>query len=155
MEPRAADCDIEEQARKVAPVIWLLGKVQSGKSSIVRALTGASQAEIGHGFRACTATAQIFDFPSAAPLIRFLDTRGLSEAGYDPSEDLEISASTAHATIAVMRAMDPMQVAVVRVLAEIRAKRPDWPILVAQTCLHEGYEAGQNHPVPYPFGITG
>src|SRR5690606_34222822 len=34
-----------------APVVWLLGKVQSGKTSIIRAVTGASDAEIGDGFR--------------------------------------------------------------------------------------------------------
>ncbi|MBI3800148.1 MAG: hypothetical protein HY268_24625, partial [Deltaproteobacteria bacterium] len=29
------------------PVIWLFGKVQSGKTSIIRALTGAERAKIG------------------------------------------------------------------------------------------------------------
>ncbi len=147
----AATGDIHDQASQVAPVVWLLGKVQSGKSSIVHALTGASRAEIGRGFKACTTTSDVFDFPDDAPLIRFLDTRGLSEAGYDPSLDLEISSSSAHATIAVMRAMDPMQDAVVNVLTAIRKRRPDWPILVAQTSLHEGYASGSDHILPYPY----
>ena len=37
-----------------APVIWLFGKVQSGKTSIIRALTGAERAQIGGGFKPCT-----------------------------------------------------------------------------------------------------
>ena len=75
---------IDERARRFAPVVWLLGKVQSGKTSIIRALTQASDAEIGSGFRACTKTARVFDFPAEAPIIRFLDTRGLGEVGLRP-----------------------------------------------------------------------
>ena len=36
------------------PVIWLFGKVQSGKTAIIRALTGAERAQIGSGFAPCT-----------------------------------------------------------------------------------------------------
>ena len=74
---------IAERARGFAPVVWLLGKVQSGKTSIIREPTQSSDAEIGSGFRACTKTARVFDFPSEAPIIRFLDTRGLGEVAYD------------------------------------------------------------------------
>lgn len=142
---------VEEQARRVAPVVWLLGKVQSGKSSIVRALTGATRAEIGRGYKACTKTAMVFDFPTEAPLIRFLDTRGLGEAGYDPAEDIAVAEQSAHATIAVMRAMDLQQDAVFDVLTALRRRQPNWPILIAQTHLHEAYPTGQPHPMPYPF----
>ena len=66
------------------PVLWLFGKTGSGKSSIVRYLTGATQAEIGNGFRPQTTNSSQYDFPeSEHPIIRFLDTRGLGEAGYD------------------------------------------------------------------------
>jgi len=53
--------------RQPPPVIWLLGKAQSGKTSVIRALTGSSRAEIGNGFQACTATASFYDFPQEAP----------------------------------------------------------------------------------------
>jgi len=33
------------------PLLWLFGKTGSGKSSIIRMLTGATEAEIGNGFR--------------------------------------------------------------------------------------------------------
>src|SRR6266540_6938782 len=56
--------EAEEQARRAAtaeaPFIWLFGKVQSGKSSIVQRLTGATEAEIGEGFRPMTRSAAVF-----------------------------------------------------------------------------------------------
>src|SRR6516165_5995442 len=67
---------IAERARTFAPIVWLLGKVQSGKTSIICELTQASLGEIGCGYRACTKSARVFDFPQEAPIIRFLDTRG-------------------------------------------------------------------------------
>jgi len=134
-----------------APVVWLLGKVQSGKSSIVRAITAASAAEIGEGFRPCTRSARVFDYPSAAPVIRFLDTRGLGEAGYDPTEDLAVAESHAQLLLVVMRALDVQQDAVIAVVAAVRRRHPDWPLVVAQTCLHDGYGPGGTHLQPYPF----
>src|ERR1700741_4821767 len=112
--PTAADTEvpIAESARRLAPVVWVLGKVQSGKTSIVRSLTQATDADIGAGFRACTKTARIFDFPGEAPIVRFLDTRGLGEAAYAPSEDLAFCESRSHMILAVMKAMDPQQQAV-------------------------------------------
>src|ERR1700741_219428 len=103
---------IADKARQLAPVVWLVGKVQSGKTSIIRTLTQATNAEIGAGFRACTKTARVFDFPDEAPIIRFLDTRGLGEAAYAPSEDLAFCESRSHMILAVMKAMDPQQQAV-------------------------------------------
>ncbi len=67
------------------PMFWLLGKTGSGKSSITRYLTGATTAEIGNGYRPQTRTCSQYDFPSSEePIVQFLDTRGLGEAGYDP-----------------------------------------------------------------------
>ena len=57
-----------DRARGLAPVVWLIGKVQSGKTSIVGAITQSSDAEIGTGFKACTRTARIFEFPAQAPI---------------------------------------------------------------------------------------
>ncbi len=56
------------------PVLWLLGKTGAGKSSLVRALTGLSGAEVGTGFVPCTRTSAMFDYPPEQPLLRFLDT---------------------------------------------------------------------------------
>jgi uncharacterized protein (DUF697 family) len=138
-----------------APVIWLLGKVQSGKSSIVRTLTGASAAEIGEGFRPMTRTAAVFDFPSEAPLLRFLDTRGLGETGYDPTEDLLACEDKAHLLIVVMRTGDPAQQSVIDAVRDIRDRHPDWPLIVAQTWLHGLYPHPPAHALPYPFTGVG
>jgi uncharacterized protein (DUF697 family) len=151
-EPKAP---IAEQARQLAPVVWLLGKVQSGKTSIVRALTQASDAEIGNGFRACTKTARVFDFPLDAPIIRFLDTRGLGEASYQPAEDIAFCEGRSHLVLAVVRALDMQLEPLLEVLAAVRTRHPDWPIVVAQTTLHDGYDRGGGHVEPYPFSGEG
>lgn len=155
MAPKAderLDAAIAEKAAASAPVVWLIGKVQSGKSSIVRTLTGASAAEVGTGFKACTRTAMVFDFPAEAPVIRFLDTRGLGEATYDASEDIAFGEGQAHLILAVMRALDPDQSMVLAAIKAARQRQPNWPVVVAQTCLHEAYRPGRGHTLPYPFG---
>src|SRR5512137_2976282 len=74
--------------RAPVPVIWLFGKTGSGKTSLVKYLTGAERAEIGCGYKPQTQRSEHFDFPSAdSPLVRFIDTRGLGESRYDPAED--------------------------------------------------------------------
>jgi len=147
----ASTAPISDRARQLAPVVWLVGKVQSGKTSIVRALTGASDAEIGAGYRACTRTARIFDFPPEVPIIRFLDTRGLGEVTYDPAADIAYCEDRAHLILAVVKALDAEQSAVVHAVRAARARHPEWPVVVAQTSLHEGYPPRQGHVLPYPF----
>ncbi len=143
---------LTETAPMNAPVVWLLGKVQSGKTSIVRELTGATDAEIGAGFKATTTTARVFGFPEAKPLIRFLDTRGLGEARYDPTADIAVCEGQAHLLLVVMKALDQEQSAVLAVVRTVRSRRPDWPVLVAQTTLHDAYAPATDHPQIYPFG---
>lgn len=138
------------------PVFWLLGKAQSGKTSLIKALTGNSRAEIGNGIRPCTKTATVYDFPTEEEcLLRFLDTRGLGEVNYDPSEDLRLFQDQAHLLIVVMKAMDHAQEAVISALQTILRAHPQWPVLVVQTCLHEGYSPpSRPHDVPYPYDQT-
>jgi uncharacterized protein (DUF697 family) len=140
-----------EHAHNHSPVVWLLGKVQSGKTSIIRAITQSTEAAIGDGFRPCTRTARVYAFPGEMPVLRFLDTRGLGEADYDPAEDLAFAETNAHLVLATMRAMDTEQGALVGALRQVRARHPDWPIVVAQTSLHDAYPPGEGHLLPYPF----
>ncbi|NEV65065.1 YcjF family protein [Thiorhodococcus minor] len=142
------------RARSALPVVWLVGKTQAGKTSIIRALTGSAQAEIGNGFQPCTATARLYDFPPEAPVVRFLDTRGLGEVDYAPEEDIRFCESRAHLLLAVMKASDPDQDAVLEVLRSVRARHPQWPVVIAQTGLHELYADAGEHPQPYPFAQT-
>jgi predicted GTPase len=139
---------IADRARQFAPVVWLIGKVQSGKSSIVRVLTQSTEAEVGSGFRACTKMARVFDFPQDAPIIRFLDTRGLGEVTYDPAEDIAFCEGRSHLILAVVKAMDQQQQVVLDTIAAARRTHPDWPLVVAQTSLHEGYPQGVGHVLP-------
>ena len=134
------------------PVFWMLGKVQQGKTSIIRALTGREDAEIGKGFRPCTRTSRVYAYPDEEGcFLRFLDTRGLGEVGYDPAEDLQVFAGQSHCVMVVIKAMDHAQQDVLRALQAIRKARPRWPVVVCQTTLHEGYAGDAEHPIPYPY----
>ncbi|MCI0654810.1 MAG: GTP-binding DUF697 domain-containing protein [Methylococcaceae bacterium] len=136
-----------------APVFWLLGKTQSGKTAIIRALTGHEHAQIGNGFQSCTRFSRIYHFPDEDDcLMRFLDTRGLGEIDYDANEDIQVFSRQSHVMIVVMKAMDHAQKPVIDALQAILAKEPQWAVIVTQTCLHEGYAGpAQQHIEPYPF----
>lgn len=158
LSPKLEDDALQEALAKRRqlsrlPVIWLLGKTQSGKSSIIQALTGSSRAVIGEGFKPCTRHTDLFDFPDTeTAFIRFLDTRGLGEVGYDPADDLAFCEKQASILILTMPAMDHEQDAVLDAATLIHKNHPGWPIIVAQTCLHAGYSRRQaEHPLPYPF----
>jgi len=145
---------LEEIRRELpAPVFWLLGKAQSGKTSIIRALTGSDRAEIGNGFRPCTRTTRIYPFPTEENcLVRFLDTRGLGEVAYDPAEDIRVLERQAHCLVVVIKAMDHAQQGVLEATRAILKSHPEWPLLVVQTTLHEGYPTPRTpHLVPYPY----
>ena len=153
-DPRASAVN-EEDARKsaqaTAPVVWLLGKTGAGKTAIIATLTGDRRAEVGAGFEPCTRTAAFYDVPAEVPMIRFLDTRGLDEADYDPAKDIAWCEDQSHLLLVVMQAADPLQGNVLRVVREARRRHADWPVVVAQTGLHRLYPAGARHPEPYPF----
>ena len=150
LQARLADA----RRRAPTPVFWLFGRTQSGKTSIIKYLSGVDDAEVGLGFRPCTRFSRMYPFPSAeAPLLTFLDTRGLDEPGYDPDEDLREFDSKAHVIVATIKVMDHAQENLERHLRTIRAAKPERPIILALTCLHEGYPQKQ-HPLPYPFANT-
>jgi uncharacterized protein (DUF697 family)/predicted GTPase len=153
VNPEAEQAIKAIHSRVPPPVFWLLGKTQSGKSAIIRTLTHSSVAEIGNGFRPCTKTAMFFDYPdSETAFLRFLDTRGLSEAGYDAHEDMAWCERQAHLLIVVVKAMDHQLDTLLAAVKQIRKAHPNWPLIVAQTTLHEGYPSRTtNHLQPYPF----
>ncbi|TCT24240.1 YcjF family protein [Thiobaca trueperi] len=156
LEPQVDDATLETALRAARerhplPVVWLIGKTQSGKTSIIRALTGSTEAEIGNGFQPCTATLRLYDFPSQAPVVRFLDTRGLGEVAYDPTEDLRVGESQSHLLLATMKATDINQDTVLDVLRAVRQRHPEWSLVIAQTGLHEAYPQDAGHPAVYPF----
>ena len=145
-----ADFDFAEvRAKTPAPVFWLFGKTQSGKTSIIRYLTGAEDAAIGNGFRPCTKTSRIYPFPTdEAPVLTFLDTRGLDEPSYDPAEDLASFDAQAQLMIVTCRLRDFAHGGLRDALRTIRSVNRRRPIVLALTCLHESYPQRQ-HPQPY------
>ncbi|MCU0718514.1 MAG: GTP-binding DUF697 domain-containing protein [Pirellula sp.] len=124
--------------RATIPTLWLFGKTGSGKSSIVRRLTGSTDAKIGQGFRPETKFSRRYDFPnSEETLLRFLDTRGLGEAFYDPTEDIESFHSSSHLVLVTVRVVDHALDSLIEPLRQIRKASPDRPVLLVLTCLHE------------------
>jgi uncharacterized protein (DUF697 family)/predicted GTPase len=137
--------------RTPVPVFWLFGRTQSGKTSLIKYLTGADEAEIGHGFKPCTRYSRRYQFPTEeAPLLTFLDTRGMDEPGYDPAEDLKQFNPQAHLVLVTVKALDHAQEKTIAHLQRIRRARPGRPIVLVLTCLHEAYPQEQ-HPQPYPY----
>src|SRR5262245_36599261 len=134
------------RSKTPVPVFWLFGKTQSGKTSIIKFLTGADDAEIGQGFRPCTRLSRQYQFPTAeAPLLTFLDTRGVDEPGYDPAEDLARFDALAHVMIVTAKVMDHALENVLTHLKEIRHRTGSRPVVLALTHLHEAYPQ-QQHP---------
>ena len=150
--PPDLDATLNElRTRTPTPVFWLVGKTQSGKTSIIKYLTGADDAVIGAGFRPTTKTTRRFDFPSPdAPLLSFLDTRGLDEPGYDASADVAALDSQAHVVVVTAKATDFAQGNVRAALEPIRAASRSPPVVLCVPTLHEAIPR-QPHPTPYPF----
>jgi uncharacterized protein (DUF697 family) len=151
--PTPADAEtLTRKAIAQAQVLWLVGKTGAGKTSIVRALTGETGAEIGAGWKPCTRTARLYELPAGPYVLRFLDTRGLGEPGYDPADDIQAAEAQATAMIAVVKSDDMTLAELVRIAAAARRRHPHWPVIVAQTTLHAHYAPGRrDHPMPYPF----
>src|SRR6516162_11030820 len=141
--------------RTPVPVFWLFGKTQSGKTSLIKFLTGADDAEIGQGFKPCTRFSREYHFPSAeARLLTFLDTRGMEEPGYDPHDDLARFDALAHVVVVTVKVQDHALASVLEHLRTIRRSKPSRPVVLVLTCLHEAYPQ-QQHPLPYPFDKQG
>lgn len=150
--PPDLDAELAELRAKVpAPVFWLFGKTQSGKTSLVRYLTGAEDAAIGTGFRPCTRTSRTYPFPTAdVPVLTFLDTRGVDEPGYDPAEDIAAFDPQAHLMIVTSRLTDFTHGHLRESLKTIRDANRARPVILALTCLHE-VSPQEQHAQPYPF----
>ena len=154
-ESSTADQKLEQvRAKTPAPVLWLYGKTQSGKTSVVRFLTGATDAEIGNGFRPCTRHSRQYPFPTEdAPVFTFLDTRGVDEPGCDPAEEIAAFDAQAHLLMVTCRVTDFATGRLRETLKTVRDANPRRPVLLVLTCLHEAYPQ-QQHPQPYPYSAN-
>jgi uncharacterized protein (DUF697 family) len=136
----------------LVPCIWLFGKTGSGKTSVIHYLTGAEEAIVGEGFRPETKTSRRFDFPdSIDPLLRFLDTRGLAEATYDPTDDIQQFSQSTQMIIVTVRVTDHALSNLIPPLRTMRRASPQTPILLVLTCLHEATGISDLSDGPDPF----
>ncbi len=138
-----------EFQRKNIPTLWLLGKTGAGKSSFIQALTNLSSIEIGNGFAPCTMTASVYAFPQDKAIMRFLDTRGLGEADYDPSADLAQIGQSGHALIVLMKADDPEQSSVIAALKKINKKDKIKQLFIVHTAVLVSNEADRNRQIRF------
>ena len=152
--------EILAQIRKQLPTTeaLLIGKPQSGKSSIVRGLTGVDADIIGQGFRPHTKNTKRYAYPSEdLPLLIFTDTVGLGDINQETNSiiaelESELAQETNRARILILTvkindfATDTLK----NIATELRNKYPQIPCLLAITCLHEVYPPEVvNHPA-YP-----
>ncbi len=158
LRPEISDEELRQRLNQATepqpvPMIWLLGKAQAGKTSIIRTLTGRDDAEIGNRFRPCTRHSRIYEFPDTTlPLLRFLDTRGLGEVDYCAAEDIAQFSRSSQIIMPVMAAMDADQSPVCNALAQANQAGINAPSLGVQTTLHQGYPDGEfEHIQPYPY----
>lgn len=135
-EKKADLLSIKDYQNEHLPTLWLLGKTGAGKSSLIQALTGLTNVEVGDGFSPCTQSSLAYDFPQDQPLLRFLDTRGLGEAHYDPTEDIELCAKQGHVLLIVAKIEEQEQSAILTTLKLIRKKKQFEHVLVIHTAIN-------------------
>lgn len=136
---------------------WLIGKPQSGKSSVVRGLTGVSADIIGQGFRPHTQHTQRYAYPSEElPLLLFTDTVGLGDVDHDVEsiiqelqDDLDQQARGARILLVTVKVNDFALDSLHQILSQVREKHASIPVVLIVTCLHELYSTTEDHS-PYP-----
>ncbi|TPX27903.1 protein kinase [Cylindrospermopsis raciborskii Cr2010] len=136
----------------------LLGKPQTGKSSIVRGFTGVSPEIIGQGFRPHTQNTERYIYPNNdLPLIIFTDTVGLGDTDKDTEviiqeiiKDLNTGTKRARVFILTVKINDFATDTLRNIAQKLRQQYTHIPCLLAVTCLHEIYPPDmKNHP-DYP-----
>lgn len=159
-EPEGSAERARAKAAAKAPVIWLLGKAQAGKTSIAACLTGTGDEGVGLGFHRTTREPRLHAWPPppAPPVLLFLDTPGIGADDGDAEAEARLAMAQAedqaHVVLVVVRAEDMDLGELLKALGEVRRRHRDWPVVVAQTRLHDLYPTGMRHLLPYPFKGT-
>ena len=136
----------------------LIGKPQTGKSSIVRGLTGVSPEIVGQGFRPHTQHTQRYAYPSDdLPLLIFTDTVGLGDVKQETPviidellAELQQESNRARILILTVKINDFATDTLRQVAQQLRQEYPNIPCLLAVTCLHEVYPNPTNDHPEYP-----
>ncbi len=156
-----------EQVRQSLPIteVILIGKAQTGKSSIIQAMTGASAEMIGQGFRPHTAHTQRYAYPTEdLTLLNFIDTVGLGEGLKDPTAAVQelqnvlrngnlpdhSQQPAAQVLVITLKISDFAVDAIHRLLQALRQEHPQVPCLLVVTCLHDLYPSTVTEHPAYP-----
>ena len=138
-----------EEWVKRLPTLWLLGKTGAGKSSLIQALIKDTAIDVGNGFSPCTKTSKSYEYSLEKPILRFLDTRGLSESGYDPTDDIEVCKNGSHALVIVMKADDVEQSDVVNAVQKIKNTGDINHLFIVHTNILSLSEEERNQAIKY------
>ncbi|MBF2074643.1 MAG: 50S ribosome-binding GTPase [Synechococcales cyanobacterium C42_A2020_086] len=140
----------------------LIGKPQTGKSSIIRGLTGVSAEIVGQGFRPHTQYTQRYTYPTTdLPLLIFTDTVGLGDVNQNTEviiqelvTQLEQDSQRARVLILTVKITDFAIDSLRQIAQRLRQRFPQIPCLLAVTCLHELYPSPtEDHPA-YPPDVA-
>ena len=155
--------EILETVREKLPTTEaiLIGKTQSGKSSIVRGLTGVSAEIVGQGFRPHTKHTNQYTYPNDdLPLLIFTDTVGLGEAQKNTdsiiqelTDKLQASNHQARVVILTVKINDFATETLAQVAQNLRQLSPKIPYLLVVTCLHEIYPSQSDDHPAYPPNV--
>lgn len=136
----------------------LIGKPQTGKSSLVRGLTGVSAEIVGQGFRPHTQNTERYFYPSSdLPLLIFTDTVGLGDVNQDTQQlieelvgDLKQETKRARVLILTIKINDFATETLGKIVQQLRQQYPNIPCLLVVTCLHEVYPSDISEHPAYP-----
>lgn len=152
--------EILEKVRQELPTTeaLLIGKPQTGKSSIIRGITGVSAEIVGQGFRPHTQNTQRYTYPAEdLPLLIFTDTVGLGDAYQHTDKviaellaDLAENTGRAQVFIVTVKIDDFATDSLLEITRQLRQKHPKIPCLLAVTCLHQLYTPNTADHPPYP-----
>lgn len=160
---RVSEADIAEhlaavRAQLPTTEVVLIGKPQTGKSSIVRGMTGESADIVGQGFKPHTRNTQRYPYPSEdLPLLIFIDTVGLGDVERHSADVVQeltqtLSADAARSRILVLtiKINDFAHDSLLQIITQLKQAFPQIPCLLALTCLHELYASPTDEHPDYP-----
>lgn len=90
-----------------------------------------------------------YAFPQDKPVMRFLDTRGLGEADYDPADDLKEIGQAGNALVVVMKADEPEQSAVHAALKQIKKQKKIKHLLLVHTAVLSSSETDRTRQIQF------
>ncbi|MCL2924781.1 MAG: 50S ribosome-binding GTPase, partial [Trichodesmium sp. MAG_R04] len=157
-EAKVAEILVKVRAELPTTEAILIGKPQTGKSSIVGGLTGVSAEIVGQGFRPHTQHMERYAYPSDdLPLLIFTDTVGLGDVKQQTSviidellSELQQESNRARILILTVKINDFATDTLRQIAEKLQQEYPNIPCLLTVTCLHEVYPNPTDDHPEYP-----